>query len=117
MPLLIKTVKIILALLLAYALYLLICSTLAYLPDKTVSAANQELLNEVDFYGDPDSSGPDRVALIETPAEALASRIAIIRAATDSIDLVCHAFDYGESTKAIIQELLDAADRVCRCAS
>ena len=111
MPLLIKTVKIVLALLLAYALYLLICSTLAYLPDKTVSAANQELLNEVDFYGDPDSSGPDRVALIETPAEALASRIAIIRAATDSIDLVCHAFDYGESTKAIIQELLDAADR------
>ena len=111
MPLLIKTVKIVLALLLAYALYLLICSTLAYLPDKTVSAANQELLNEVNFYGDPDSSGPDRVALIETPAEALASRIAIIRAATDSIDLVCHAFDYGESTKAIIQELLDAADR------
>ena len=42
MPLLIKTVKIILALLLAYALYLLICSTLAYLPDHRAHAAKPD---------------------------------------------------------------------------
>lgn len=109
MPVLIKTVKIVLALLLAYALYLLICSTLAYLPDKTVSAESRENLDAVEFYGN--GAGPDRVALLESPGDALAARIAVIRAAEQSIDLVCHAFDYGESTKALIQELLDAAER------
>ena len=63
MPVLIKTVKIVLALLLAYALYLLICSTLAYLPDKTVSAESRENLDAVEFYGN--GAGPDRVALLE----------------------------------------------------
>ena len=109
MPVLIKTVKIVLALLLAYALYLLICSTLAYLPDKTVSAESRQNLDAVEFYGN--GAGPDRVALLESPGDALAARIAVIRAAEQSIDLVCHAFDYGESTKALIQELLDAAER------
>lgn len=117
--------KIVLAILLGiavYLAYLIVGMLVPFANLKMVSEAKRkeaQLLAEEYFPQEGEASqmetdsayGNDRAFLVETPMEALDTRIQMLQDAEDSIILSTFDMREGESTKDLWAVILDAADR------
>lgn len=92
-----------------YALFAVAASTLPWVHTPKVSAQAQEKLDSKQFYGT--GPGPDRVLLVETPTEALSTRLHMIRQAQHTLDMAYHCVNGGVTTQAILGEIAEAAKR------
>lgn len=96
---------------LLYLCYALIASTLPWLP--AVTPVSDDVASGVSLpaHGEDGADGPDRVTLIETPADALGVRMQLLRSATSSIDIAYYTILPDASGRAFFGEILRAADR------
>lgn len=96
--------------LLTFLAYVLVMNIVPFMGDRQVCTEMQQQFAQTGYYGS-DEDGPDRIALLETPQDALNARLAVIGAAEHSLDIVYHSILAGESTDAFFAEVLRAADR------
>lgn len=94
-----------LLLLLIYFLYCIIGGIASYIWPKQADFP----VDVTEFYGDV--AGADSAALVETPEEAFARRIELIRSAKETLDISYHCVKEGESVDCIFAEVLKAAQR------
>ncbi len=101
--------------LVAAVLYAVLGSLLPNWRQKTVSEESLAQLADVEAFS-PEADGRYgyRAALIEAPQDAFAVRVAMIREAKSSIELVCHGISEGLCSDAILSELIKAAQRGVR---
>lgn len=93
-----------------YLLFAIIASTIPWLPQLSGRMdAAAETPPSPSFTGD--GEGPDRVTLIEDPSDAFAVRVAMVRGAEKSLDIVYYAIRADEAGRAFLGEVLRAADR------
>lgn len=91
--------------LLIYFLYALILGVFTYLkPMHAQQAMSPESLTSREI-------GPDRALLVETPHDAFARRVEVIRSAEKTLDVTYHCVKAGETTDCFFAELVKAADR------
>lgn len=95
---------------LTYLVYILACNTIPFLVPKKTSEDFKEKLATTDFYHDGET-GPERVALLESPEDAFSARIALLKEAKETLDIVYYKIQPGSSTDAFWGEVLAAADR------
>lgn len=105
-----KIVKLICIVFLVWLAFALISSTVFALLPITLSGEKKETFSDENYYGNHDS-GPDRALLIETPEDALSVRLAMVKVAEKSIDMVAHSFKNSTSAQALLAALFEAADR------
>lgn len=103
--------KILLAGLGIYIAFAFLGSTLPYLISKPVSSEKKAEFSTVSFYNDTNTNGSDRIALIESSGEAFGIRIELLRNAKQSLDIVYHTINKGETSYVFLAEILKAADR------
>lgn len=89
--------------LLAYLVYVFICSFLVYSFHPAATHAEPVLFSK------PEQN--DQVALIETPKEAIAARLDLIENAHSHIDLAYYKWVDGEVSDLMLGSVLEAADR------
>jgi len=94
---------------LIYLAFILAGSTIPYLFSAKVSDDAKDQFTQTAYYSE--TTGPERAALIETPEEALAIRIQLLRSAEHTLDISYLSMDEGETTSVFMAELLAAADR------
>lgn len=98
---------------LLYILFAQIGSTVPWLPflkghlDDGAAEASEART----FSCDCDTPGPDRATLVEEPNEAFAVRIAMVRGAKETLDIVYYTIQGDTSGEAFLGEVLRAADR------
>lgn len=97
--------------LLLLLLIALILSTLPWLPSRAAVGEEGNWTAEASGGFTREAQGPDGAYLVETPQDAMAVRIALLRAATQSMDIVYHAIQPDDTGMAFLAEVLDAADR------
>ncbi len=88
--------------------------TVPFLVPKRIGRERREALDRVDFYGSAGGERPDRVRLIETPGDAMNARIALLRDATETLDIAYYKIQGSECADALLGEMLLAADRGVR---
>ena len=91
-----------LLLLLTYFLYCIIGGIASYIWPKKADFP----VDVTEFYGDV--AGADSAALVETPEEAFARRIELIRSAKETLDISYHCVKEGESVDCMFAEVLKA---------
>lgn len=94
-------------LILLYFLFALIGSTVPWLP--FVKPVPGEHMQDTTFFGD--GEGSDGVLLIETPHDAFNVRLEMVRAATQSLDIVYYSISPDACGQAFLREVRLAADR------
>lgn len=97
-------------LLLLYLVYVLAMNIFPFVGNRTVSEEKKQEFAQVSFYGG-EENGADRITLLETPADAMGARLALVQNATETLDVVYHSMMNGDTTDAFFAELLAAADR------
>lgn len=93
--------------LLSFFIYLFLFNTLPFIQQPAVS---QDFLDAT-RNSQIESVGTDRVALIESEADALNVRLALIRESQVSIDIAYHTIRDGRSSDTLLAELYAAAER------
>ncbi|KJH84610.1 phospholipase D family protein [Pseudomonas sp. KSR10] len=83
-------------------------------PSYALSSQDSELTRQVDSLAARQPVGHSGFRLLPTSAEAFAARVRMIRAAETSLDVQYYIVHDGLSTRALIDELLEAADRGVR---
>lgn len=91
-----------------YLTYALIAALLPYTLPKKTGKAYRDTHKARRFYGE---GSVDRAALVETPSDAFVQRIQLIRAASETLDVVYHCVKSGRTTEYFFGELLRAAHR------
>lgn len=97
-----------------YLLYALIGSTVPWLPIISPKPDEARLPALDPYAQNSGDEGNDRALLIETPEDAFAVRVQMIRAAEKSLDIAYYALATDACGQAFLGEVLSAADRGVR---
>lgn len=105
-----RILKILLGLFGVYLSFALLTSTLPWALKVPLQSITKEKLRSVSFEGYR-PEGPDRIVLVETPEDAMSSRVALLRGAQKSLDIVYHTIAGEGSGAAFLHEIAQAAQR------
>ena len=96
----------------AFLLYFVITGVFIFAirPRKRERPALTHVLNEL-WEKEPKRDVPDRVKIIADSKDALSVRIALIRAAKESLDITYLSITNGDAGMALLSEAVKAADR------
>ena len=108
-----KRKKVVLAVLMLFAVYFFAGMLLPFCRLKTVGEDFAAGIQGREYYGE-EGAGTDRACIIETAQEALDVRLQMLASAKESIVLATFDIRDGESTRDIAAVLLAAADRGVR---
>lgn len=94
----------------AYVIYALAASSLPCLPGFYRRNAEASPFADIPYRADR-AQGPDRIALLETPAEGLGFRLSLFENVQSTLEVVCHTIHGGVTTSAFFGGILQAANR------
>lgn len=94
-----------------YLTFTILVNTFSLAFPKRVSKKSKALLH---IPKSQTSNKGGRVVLLEEPQDSFDARIALIKSATKKLDIVYHSFQYGETLKVFLMEVLNAANRGVR---
>ena len=94
--------------LLIYQLYAIVFGVLSYSHPQTVSEQFADSFQVSSFFAEEDTSGIDRVMLLEQPSLAFDERIRLIEQAKHTLDISIH---WGQCAEYLLGSVLNAADR------
>ena len=106
-----KKRRIVLAVFLAYILYVIVGMLAPFIHQKSVSDAGKEQIRAEDFYQKPGEKKTDGAKIVEGNQEALDVRLDMIRKAEKEIIISTFDIREGESTDDIFAALTAAAQR------
>ena len=97
--------------LLIYLLYAIVFGVLSYSHPQTVSEQFADSFQVSSFFAEEDTSGIDRVMLLEQPSLAFDERIRLIEQAKHTLDISCQSIHWGQCAEYLLGSVLNAADR------
>lgn len=106
-----KKIRIALAVLLVFVLYIVIGMLVPFVHMKSVSQEKKEQIKVSSFYNKSGKAGVDRAKIIESNQEALDVRLHMMRKAKKEIIFSTFDIRDGNSTKDVFSVLTAAADR------
>lgn len=83
-------------------------------PSHALPTHDSELARQIDALADRQPAGESGFRLLPASADAFAARVRMIRAAETSLDVQYYIVHDGLSTRALVEEMLKAADRGVR---
>lgn len=95
----------------AYLLFAIVGTILPHLSSRQVSQKQREKLDAAEYLSPGNTAGPDSACLLETPEDAYAARVAMLRGAQHSLVIVNHVVKPGQTSEAFFGEVLAAARR------
>lgn len=96
----------------AYIAFAVVGSTVPWLPFiKGRRDTGEDTAAQPTAFSGEGGHGTDAVLLIDTPQQAFAVRVAMLRGAVDTLDIVYYAIAADSAGQAFLGEVLDAADR------
>ena len=95
-----------------FFLFFAAAAIIPYLWPNRMSVKQKRMLNQVEFYGS--GNGPDRVCVIEDPADALNIRLRLVQSASKTLDITCYDVTRDDCADAFLGEVINAANRNVR---
>lgn len=93
----------------SYLVYIFIFAILIFAVQKPIKKEKEELISYENY--DFESRKEDRVALIESPEDAVIVRLDLIENAEETLDISYYTLIKGKSTQVFLSSIVDAANR------